>query len=905
MHYGWRTIIVVLTAVASCCFTIQARADSLSLPPALQQKLQQLQQQDLLEEWINAQLDYVDENPAQRLTLLMHLPQKAWRNYHTYRERLTWFDMLALQGYYQLQTGNILSSISAYENALHFYESYPLPDAQVIEYVLKPLGNNYTRLADYGLALHIHRKTLALAQKMGDRIQVASVLGNMAVCARWQGDSVMAVAYCREAMAQAGKGTAIAGLLLNTYADILTEQQQYDSAAWYCKRALDILQLHKGDEQHVYWYGSALQQMATIALYSKQPARAQAYVQQAIALYQQYYPASRQREKAKLQVLAGNVYLQTGHADAAMACFTQSLSLLLPGWQSHLQQPPAGDRLYGENTIGDALEGGAKSLQALGKKEDALQWFMVSLQAQHILRQEFFYTASKLREIAVTRSRADAAVALAYSLWEATGNRVYANQLLQITELSKAQVLLEERLSRKAGTSLLATGDSVQRKQRQLQQAITYYRHELLASGNNANMQKLLEQTEYQLALLQKEHRETIQQTDALQQQLPVTTLLAAIPQNVVALVFYEGANQHYLIEATTTGIGAIHRVSNQVLLSDSIVQFMQHWFARGPGAMFNAPETFYHHCAFIYQAVFANYTWKKGLRYLLVADGAFNYLPFDALVTADRFSNNYSQWPYLYKQAVISKAYSLQTWYSQQNMVYHQGGLSGFFVGINQQQSRVMLDNRKEYDMLSNEVKGRYFLDSLATYPTFVNEIAKAAVLHVSMHTSAQPEPMLQLYDAPFFLSDLQFTRFNPAIVVLSACGTAEGVLLKGEGVNSLERGFIAAGAGGVLGSLWNVNDNTAVELSALFYKQLARQPDAAMALYAARKEWLLLHNDNAVLQLPYYWATFEYSGHLQPVRLQSAWLWYYVLACVAVVTGVLSATGYVFYKKRKAMSV
>lgn len=159
-----------------------------------------------------------------------------------------------------------------------------------------------------------------------------------------------------------------------------------------------------------------------------------------------------------------------------------------------------------------------------------------------------------------------------------------------------------------------------------------------------------------------------------------------------------------------------------------------------------------------------------------------------------------------------------------------------------------------------------------------------------MSMHAGAGASPYLQLYDGPMFLSDLQYTRFAPALVVLSACQTAGGRLLQGEGVNSLERGFVAAGAGGIVSGLWNVNDETAVEFSGLFYEQLKKQPDAAMALYYSRRQWLEVHKNETILQLPYYWAGFTYSGHFQPINLpkpgnNNLWIILTVVIAVAIV--------------------
>jgi CHAT domain-containing protein len=318
----------------------------------------------------------------------------------------------------------------------------------------------------------------------------------------------------------------------------------------------------------------------------------------------------------------------------------------------------------------------------------------------------------------------------------------------------------------------------------------------------------------------------------------------------------------------------------------------MQQWFTEGPAAMINAPQQFFKECHALYTTLFKNYVWQPGKRYIVVPDGIFAYLPFDALLTTPQYSNSYSSWPFLYKQAMLSKAWSLQTWQQQQSIVYKAHQFSGFFVAAAQQGRQPLLAATTEYTQLQQQVRGQYYLDSAASRAAFTTTIANTGILHLSMHATAGTMPFLQLYDGPLFLSDLQYTHFTPSLVVLSACRTADGQLLQGEGVNSLERGFVAAGAGGILSGLWNVNDETAVELSQLFYKQLQQQPDAAMALYNARNEWLQIHKEQAILQLPYYWAGFTYSGHLQKIQLpQPHRYWIWVLLCAVVAAGVVVA--------------
>jgi CHAT domain-containing protein len=58
--------------------------------------------------------------------------------------------------------------------------------------------------------------------------------------------------------------------------------------------------------------------------------------------------------------------------------------------------------------------------------------------------------------------------------------------------------------------------------------------------------------------------------------------------------------------------------------------------------------------------------------------------------------------------------------------------------------------------------------------------------------------------------------------LVVLSACQTGLGTELRGEGLNSLTRGFLYAGAARVIATLWRVDDAATAELMKRFYQGL-----------------------------------------------------------------------------------
>jgi CHAT domain-containing protein len=95
--------------------------------------------------------------------------------------------------------------------------------------------------------------------------------------------------------------------------------------------------------------------------------------------------------------------------------------------------------------------------------------------------------------------------------------------------------------------------------------------------------------------------------------------------------------------------------------------------------------------------------------------------------------------------------------------------------------------------------------------------------------------------------------------LVTLSACETGLGKLTRGEGLVSLTRGFMYAGAARVIVSLWSVNDRATAELMEKFYRRMlvgAERP--AAALRAAQVEmW-----QEKKWEAPYYWAAFTLQG-------------------------------------------
>jgi len=110
--------------------------------------------------------------------------------------------------------------------------------------------------------------------------------------------------------------------------------------------------------------------------------------------------------------------------------------------------------------------------------------------------------------------------------------------------------------------------------------------------------------------------------------------------------------------------------------------------------------------------------------------------------------------------------------------------------------------------------------------------------------------------------MQEIYNLRLPADLVVLSACQTALGREIRGEGLVGLTRGFMYAGARSVMASLWQVDDESTAELMKRFYRAMLREGRRpAAALRAAQLE---MSRDKR-WSAPFYCAGFVLQGEWQ----------------------------------------
>jgi len=287
----------------------------------------------------------------------------------------------------------------------------------------------------------------------------------------------------------------------------------------------------------------------------------------------------------------------------------------------------------------------------------------------------------------------------------------------------------------------------------------------------------------------------------------------------------------------------------------------------------------------------------------IIIPDGLLFYLPFESLVT--RTENGKPR--YLIQDFEIVYNYSVAVWYhSVKNcmwpglrQIHSFAGFAPVFrsAGSNNMQYldstslRSFTDKdgyiielpytEEEINIAMETLSGMgieaiSFLHGEATELNFKNNFRDHDIVHIASHGfsnedygisglvfSRQEATELSQNNKPedglFFMDELPGQEGHNKLVILSCCESGLGRLAGGEGVISLTRGFLDAGSGQVIVSLWKVSDFHTKEFMEDFYRHLVLDNTPAKALRQAKISML----ENQRTSFPGLWATFVIIGH------------------------------------------
>lgn len=186
-------------------------------------------------------------------------------------------------------------------------------------------------------------------------------------------------------------------------------------------------------------------------------------------------------------------------------------------------------------------------------------------------------------------------------------------------------------------------------------------------------------------------------------------------------------------------------------------------------------------------------------------------------------------------------------------------------------------------------QLRGKILTGVRATKDSFVLNASRFPIIHLATHAFANDKDPNKsfiafyptkvdstnsgrLYVPEIYNLDLNSTK----LVLLSACETGGGQLVRGEGIISLARAFYYAGCPNMITSQWKAEDQSTAYITQRTHYYLEKNYGIAKALRAAKQDYIKDQNIDSRIKTPAYWEHLRFTGQFdyqQSIPLD--WLW------------------------------
>lgn len=281
-----------------------------------------------------------------------------------------------------------------------------------------------------------------------------------------------------------------------------------------------------------------------------------------------------------------------------------------------------------------------------------------------------------------------------------------------------------------------------------------------------------------------------------------------------------------------------------------------------------------------------------KDKNQLIIIAPSLESTPFEAIIsqlpTAQEVaSGRFDQLAYLVRQYQISYHYSATLWLRNLGQKSIKKPSLVAFAPFSTGKAQVLKSNTRQvsdslpesgvevkriFEMFrQKELIANAYLSASATKRCFLKKAPHYNIVHLASHSEANTQnanlakvkfaaegTSANKFSSFLYSSEVYNLKLNADLLVLSSCESGVGKLARGEGVLSLARSFLYAGARNIVFSLWEVNDTYTRKLMVAFYKELLAGKSYRAALQAAQQTNLqadrFLH--------PKHWAGFVMVG-------------------------------------------
>jgi len=794
---------------------------------------------------------------------------------------------------------------------LEYGTEYDLDEFQ--SFSVNNLGIIYRNLGEYDRALEYYTATLDEMKSIPE-VQLTPVYNNLGRIHWYMGNyqkALVPLDYALDVLANYTREYfSIESVLINSKANVLIDLEEYDHAS---KILLEVLAREKEKFGEVGFRSAAtMQSLGILNMRSGDLSNAETYFSKTLELTEGKYTTLKSGRNETFLFLGKNYTLMDRNEDALMA-FQNGIRSLVVGFDppDYLENPNPDFRITNKISLMKLLKKKTEVLlQQYAREEDpeflkaANDANILAIGLLNQVRDNLYYGNSKLAISAEMKPLYEQSIEIAAILNnQEQKNTPNYSRILSSMEGSKAYLLNEAlQESQMEGHSILP--DSVSELIGDLHFQMKYYNNKILGlltvgEVDSSELSKLetelhhlkaqFEKVKYQIAMEYPGYSAVRYESGGPN----LEDIQGILEGGQLMIEYFVGDESAYAL-----AIGSENIRFYDLGSADNISARMQSFTGN---LQSKTAGDYQHDASVIYKYVLSDIVrdFPDHNTLIIIPDGILGYLPFDALVTSDIPDPDFSKLQYLLFDRMVMQHYSVSLYLNSNNIqVMNNNYLIGFAPGFDNQKETLLAVRgavindyselvklplaEKEVLTISNLFDGTAVLGKQASEARFKDQGGKYEYLHVASHAiidNENPQYSHLVFaqndeekeDGMLYAYELYGMTLHNDLVCLSACNTGVGKYFKGEGIMSLARSFMYAGASSVLMSFWAVADRSTFEIMESFYTELNEGSAKEEALHNAKLAYL--RNADSSTANPYYWAGFIYLGNSERNSFKSSY--------------------------------
>lgn len=764
------------------------------------------------------------------------------------------------KAYYENQFGQINQAIKTYEKSWRIFEINNLKNYDIIEFCLKPLGNLYTKIGDYDSAENTIKQYFFIANQTNNQSQkIASIL-NLAIVYQSSGRTEASINLVLKTIKEEKLTATEKSLLWNNLATNYILNKEFEKAKIVLEKIIANVKNTPNNEAIL---SNVHRNLASIYLHNNDFISARLHFNKG-KKYILKSKTTSSRDLIKCNLEETHLLLKEEKYAACKNKIHSILEQLLPNFDPKKDILPKKNTLYAETILLDVFDVLAiiKTNQKL--YQEALATYELSIYVQELLQTQVLYENSKIINQVENNIRTEKCLAIYHSLFQKTKNKQYVEKAFLLSEKSKSSVL--KNFIKKNAMLPIAQKKCIEQLQATTNTIVLEQQKQGKANISIINRNIIIQN---KLMLQLKE----IQDNNFSVENLKITDLYEKLETDKTNLItYFSGEEKLYCFKIIDNKLqmlvlekgNQIDAFLNYFVNSDAISDDVS-GFTKSSFNLFRYLEL---------KSI------SKRKNVIIIPDGKLNFIPFDALLTAETKSQNFASLPYFIKQNTISYANSVSFYMEKSSQNKSKNTVLGVFP-VFKNTIESLPYSQDELKAIKEHFEGTFLENNKATFANFEKKSNQYSILHLSTHATSGDifEPAtIRFFDKEVMYSELYSLKINPDLVVLSACETGIGKWYKNEGSMSVARGFQQAGAQNLLFSLWKVNDFTTSKLMTNFYSNLKNHKAFSENIHMAKLDFLADSSISNLKKSPYYWAPFVYYGSVEEVSSNDYWVW----ACV-----------------------